>query len=328
MTSGPCNIRDMASQAAALSNTRIIIPVRNGGERWREVASALRGCVPDPAMIAVVDSSSTDGSDIIARKSGFEVETIDPRSFNHGRTRQEAVGRFCKGCAFAIFLTHDAVIETPESLIELLSAFDDGRTGAAYGRQLPHHDAGPFARHNAAYLYPSEDSTRSLTDVSRFGLRTTHLSNSFAAYRLEALHECGGFPDAMILGEDAYVAFLMLRSGWTISYRATAAVRHSHDYSLFQEMQRYFDYGVFHSQLPDLTSALGSAEGEGLRFVLSEMRYMAAAAPRLLPLVPLRNAAKYLGYRLGRHHRQLPLFMRRRLSMTRGYWNGASAGAS
>ena len=48
---------------------------------------------------------------------------------------------------------------------------------------------------------------------------------------------------------------------------------------------------------------------------------MARRAPWLLPLVPVRNAAKYAGYRLGRHFRALPLSMRRRLSMTRGFWD-------
>jgi rhamnosyltransferase len=123
------------------------------------------------------------------------------------------------------------------------------------------------------------------------------------------------------LGEDAHVALRMLQSGWTISYRATATVRHSHDYSLFQEMQRYFDYGVVHTQLPALLSEFGSPEAEGARFVTSELRYVAASAPWLLPLVPMRNAAKYLGYRLGRNFKKLPNSVRRRLSMTRGYWD-------
>jgi len=37
--------------------------------------------------------------------------------------------------------------------------------------------------------------------------------------------------------------------------------------------------------------------------------------------VVVRNAAKYLGYRLGRVFRKLPNSMRRRLSMTAGYWD-------
>jgi rhamnosyltransferase len=50
---------------------------------------------------------------------------------------------------------------------------------------------------------------------------------------------------------------------------------------------------------------------------------MTAVAPWLLPEVVVRNAAKYFGYRLGRVFRKLPNFMRRRLSMTTGYWDSS-----
>ena len=63
--------------APDLSEIRVIVPVRNGGDRWREVAKALALSVPSPAVVAVVDSSSTDGSDSIAAELGFELERID-----------------------------------------------------------------------------------------------------------------------------------------------------------------------------------------------------------------------------------------------------------
>jgi rhamnosyltransferase len=311
----------MSVLSAALCETRIIIPVRNGGVRWREAAAALLGAVPDPSMVAVVDSSSTDGSDVLAAELGFEVERIDPRTFNHGRTRQEAVDRFCHGREFALFLTHDAVIEGPGSLTMLLDAFSDPQVGAAYGRQLPHHNASPFGRHSASFLYPATSDVRTLSSAPRLGIRTAYISNSFAAYRIRALNECGGFPSTLILGEDTHVALRMLLAGWSISYCAAALVRHSHNYSVSQDMQRYFDFGVLHAQLPELLRELGEPEGDGLRFVKSELRYMTATAPWRLPEVVVRNAAKYLGYRLGRAFRSLPNSMRRRLSMTAGYWD-------
>jgi hypothetical protein len=35
----------------------------------------------------------------------------------------------------------------------------------------------------------------------------------------------------------------------------------------------------------------------------------------------VRSVAKYLGYRLGRAYERLPMSVRVRLSMTRGYWD-------
>jgi rhamnosyltransferase len=306
-----------------LTDARIIVPVRDGGVRWREAAQALRGAVPNPAVVAVVDSGSTDGSDRVAVENGFELERIDPRTFNHGRTRQRAVDRYCAGMEFAVFLTQDAVLEGPQSLGALLAAFADPALGAAYGRQLPHRGAAPFEAHMARFNYGPDSETRSLADAARLGLKAAYLSNSFAAYRISALRACGGFPSHLILGEDACVAVHMLLSGWKVRYCADARVRHSHAYSIRHETQRYFDFGVLHAQLPELLRNFGGAEGEGARFVLSELHYIAKNAPRLLPLVPLRNAAKYVGYRLGRMFEYLPKRICRRLSMTKVFWDGS-----
>jgi rhamnosyltransferase len=307
-----------------LSETRIIVPVLNGGSRWREAAAALKGSTPDPSMIAVIDSGSTDGSDAVAMQNDFELHRIEPRSFNHGRTRQEAIERFGKGKRFAIFLTQDAVVESPNTLTRLLDSFTDPRVGAAYGRQLPHNDAKPFEAHAALFNYQPASEMRSLEDARRLGIKAAFFSNSFGAYRISALVECGGFPEHLILGEDAYAAMRMLMSGWRVRYCAEALVRHSHAYSIAEEMRRYFDFGVMHAQIPELLERFGAPEGEGVRFVVSELRYMWATRPSRLPEVLVRNAAKYAGYRLGRVYTHLPHRVRVRMSMTKKYWNRES----
>lgn len=309
-----------------MNQVRIIIPVRNGGARWREAASALRAAVCDSSLVAVIDSGSTDGSDRVALECGFELERIDPRTFNHGETRQRAVDRYCTRREFGVFLTQDAVIEGPEALTVLLDAFSDPSVGAAYGRQLPHRGAAAFEAHMAFFNYGSRSETRSLADAARLGIKAAYLSNSFGAYRLSALRACGGFPSHLILGEDTYVAVKMLLSGWKVRYCADARVRHSHAYSIREEAQRYFDFGVLHAQLPELIRNFGSAEGEGARFVVSELRYVARQAPRLVALIPVRNAAKYAGYRLGRMFMYLPRSLCRRLSMTKVFWGRTAAG--
>ncbi len=301
-------------------DVRIIIPVRNGGARWREAASKLRETVPDPSRVVVVDSSSTDGSDRVAADCGFEVHRIDVRTFNHGRTRQQAVERFCTGLNFVVFLTQDAVVERRETLTALLNSFADAKVGAAYGRQLPHHGAQPFEAHAALFNYSDVSETRSFEDAGRLGIKAAFLSNSFAAYRIAALRECGGFPEHLILGEDAYVAMRMLVTGWRVHYCAEAPVRHSHAYTIREEMQRYFDFGVMHAQIPELLQRFGAPEGEGARFVLSEFNYVWKARSSLLPQVIVRNAAKYAGYRLGRMFERLPPGWRERMSMTKVYW--------
>jgi rhamnosyltransferase len=282
---------------------------------------AVAQAVPDTSLVAVVDSSSTDGSYEVALEHGFLLHRIPVSAFNHGRTRREAIERFCGGREFVVFMTQDAVLEGRDSLTKLLGVFADEKVGAAYGRQLPHHGARPFEAHAALFNYRSVSESRSLADLPKFGHKAAFLSNSFAAYRIALLDQVGSFPDHLILGEDTYVAMRMLTAGWTVTYCAEACVRHSHDYSIRQEMQRYFDFGVMHAQTPEFLRTFGAPEGEGMRFVLSELSYVWQVAPLQLPQVPLRNVLKYCGYRLGRAFVRLPASWRTHLSMTKGYWS-------
>ncbi len=310
-------------ELSVLGRTRFIVPVLNGGRRWREAAGAIAAAVPDVASVVVIDSGSSDGSDRVAVDSGFELHRIDRYTFNHGRTRQWAVEQFCADREFAVFLTQDAVLEGTQSLAALMDAFSDPSVGAAYGRQVPHAGAGAFEAHVILFNYGAHSETRSLADAPRLGIKTAYLSNSFAAYRLSVLASCGGFPSHLILGEDTFVAVNMLMAGWKIRYCADARVMHSHTYTIVQDAQRYFDFGVLHAQLPKLLHHFGNAEGEGARFFLSELRYIACHAPLSLPLVPVRNGAKYFGYRLGRNFIKLPRGLCRRMSMTKVFWPNA-----
>jgi rhamnosyltransferase len=223
--------------------------------------------------------------------------------------------------SFVIYLTQDAVVKGAESLTNILSGFNDPRVGATYGRQLPQVGARPIEVHGNQINFPEQSAVRSFADAPRFGVKTAYISNSFAAYRASALRECGGFPSHLILGEDAYVAMRMLLSGWRIAYCANAWVSHSHGYSVKEELERFFDYGVMHAQCADLVDRFGNSTDTGWHYLRSELRFIGRTAPWLLPEVGLRTLLKYTGYRLGRNHRHLPNGLRRWLSMTKGYWN-------
>jgi rhamnosyltransferase len=61
------------------------------------------------------------------------------------------------------------------------------------------------------------------------GLKTCFLSNSFAAHRLSALRQAGGFAPDLILGEDMHLAARLLLAGHAIRYQTSAQVYHSHN---------------------------------------------------------------------------------------------------
>jgi len=297
----------------------LCLPTRNAGPSLQKLLDSIHAQKTRPFKFLVVDSSSEDGTVLACRKAGAQVRVIPQEKFNHGGTRWKAVG-LLKGCPVVVFLTQDAVLADPGALGRLLQAFRDPQVGVAYGRQLPHPHSGLFGAHARLFNYPEVSSVKTLQDVPRLGIKTAFTSNSFAAYRVTALRSVGGFASDVILSEDMCAAGRMILAGWKVAYVAEARVYHSHDYSPTEEFKRYFDIGVLHAREPWILRSFGTAEGEGKRFVLSEIRYLASRAPWLLPMIGVRTAFKWAGYRLGILENRIPLSWKRRWSMNRSYW--------
>ena len=268
----------------------------------------------------VIDSSSNDGTQQQFTAAGFRVHTIPYEHFNHGTTRQLAV-ELCRDAEILIFMTQDAFLASPDSLKNLVAAFSDPSVGAAFGRQLPRETAGPIETHARLFNYPHESQLKSSEDIPSLGIKTAFISNSFAAYRYSALNEICGFPINTIVSEDTYVAAKLLEAGWKIKYCADATVYHSHNYTMKEEFQRYFDLGVFHSRQPWIICRFGQAEGEGMRFVRSQFGFLRKENKRLIPSALLRTVIKYFGYRAGFFEAYLPNKIKVWLSMQKNYWD-------
>lgn len=285
-------------------------------ERWID---AIQRQSLKPDRVLVMDSMSTDGTADLVRRAGFELVLIPRIEFGHGRTRQLALEKLAE-CDFVVFMTQDALLAAPDSLSCLLRAFDDSEVDVAYGRQLPHLNAGMIARHARAYNYPAQSEVRTLTPGNaKPGIHVAFCSDSFAAYRVGVLLANGGFPHEAMFGEDMIVtARCLLRFG-KVAYVAEATAHHSHDYSIWQDFRRYFDTGVFHKQQSWLIKRLGRAEGRGATFVVSELRHVLHHAPWRIPEVLIRTLFRYTGYRAGLAEHYFPLSLKRRWSMSRQF---------
>jgi len=298
---------------------KVIVPVCNGGEVWKEcVASLLKQEVPVSDVI-VIDSDSDDGSLEVSQSAGFIVHQIKKEEFNHGGTRQWAIDH-AGSVDIVVFMTQDAILYNCSSISNLIESFTDSTIGCAFGRQLPRVKAGLLEAHARYFNYPVESYTRSISDKERYGIKTAFISNSFAAYRVAALKESGGFPSDIILGEDTFVAGKMLLSNWKLAYVSDAVVYHSHNYSYFEEFKRYFDIGVFHVQNNWLLKSFGKAEGEGLRYIKSEFSFTLSKNFLLMPSVFVRTVFKYAGYKLGSKENNIPVSIKRLCSMHYRFW--------
>ncbi|MDU2063374.1 MAG: glycosyltransferase [Sporomusaceae bacterium] len=297
----------------------VVIPTRNGGAQVQRLFASLQAQSLQPQQVLVIDSTSKDQTAAWAKEFGFHLEIIPAASFNHGGTRQSAATQLA--VSFLIYLTQDVLLADSEAFAKLLRPFQDSSVSAVYGRQLPHQNAGLLGAHARIFNYGPESVVKSLDDAPRYGLKTAFLSNSFAAYRRSDLIAVGGFPATTILSEDMYVAAKLLLAGKKIAYQAEAKVYHSHDYTMLQEFQRYFDIGVFQARELWIRETFGQAEGEGARFVKSELAYLWCKGAILqIPGAMLRTLAKFLGYRLGFKESKIPLYLKKKFSMCKGYW--------
>jgi rhamnosyltransferase len=302
----------------------IVIPTFNARSHWAHLCTGLRLQGIPPSQVLIVDSSSDDGTRELAAGEGYEVVRIDRSDFNHGGTRQSALD-WVPWARIVVYLTQDAVLATPDSLDRLLSAFEDQDVAAAYGRQLPRLGAGPIESHARLFNYPPQSDVRDFESRHTLGIKATFLSNSFSAYRVDALREVGGFPSNVIMAEDALVTGKLLLAGWKAAYVADAQVYHSHAFTVAEEFRRYFDTGVYHQKEGWLTEWFGNPGGEGKRFVSSELAFLAPRHLYLVPYALLRNLAKAIGYQLGLREARLGAGWSRRFSYHKSYWDRSPA---
>jgi len=208
------------------------------------------------------------------------------------------------------------------SLEKLIKAFEYEMVGAVFGRQMPYEKTNIFGKHLRSFNYPEKSYIRTYNDRKKYGIKTPFLSNSFCAYRKSVLEEIGFFKNNLILGEDIYVGAKILKAGYKIAYCANACVYHSHNYSTIDEFKRYFDIGVFHKREKWILDDFGKAEGEGIKYIFSGIKYLWSEYKiYLLPELFIRISFKYMGYNLGYNHNILPLFLIKLFSMHKVWWN-------
>ena len=284
----------------------IVIPTCNaGGEFASLLAEIARQSLPIACKL-VIDSASTDGTADVARRHGWQVRSISMAEFSHGGTRQMAVELLPHDIEIVVFLTQDVRLPDRYSLEKLVGAFADNQdndqeahVAAAYGRQVPHEGASIYAAVDREFNYPAVSRIKSMADSRELGIKTTFLSDSFAAYRVQDLVAIGGFPKINIC-EDMYVAGKLLLAEKHIAYVAEAEARHSHEPKLEDMWHRYREMGRFQRQNPWIKESFGSAGGEGMKLLRYQVGriYKEKGIAGVLKILAF-DIVKFAAYKLG-----------------------------
>lgn len=299
----------------------VLIPVKNGGPLLGEVLdTVLAQQAPWPFEVIVVDSGSRDDSVEQARRRGVRVEQIDPAEFGHGRTRNY-LASLSRG-DFLVFITQDArpanvhwlhnLVEGCGSAPEVAGAFGPHRAhpGARLvtQRELQEHFAG----------FGNVLSRVRMEDRERFDREVGHrqflhfFSNNNSCLR-RSVWEHLPFPDVMF-AEDQTWMLAAIKAGYSKAYVPEAAVYHSHDFGVWETLQRNFDEASsFRRDFGyEIQSRLWRALASAVLLARRDARWLRQAGLRGVSWV--RHAAymaaielaRTVGQLLGTRYRSLP----------------------
>jgi len=276
----------------------LIIPTCNAGDLWEKVLIAIDEQRRQPNRKILLDSDSQDKTVALAKQHGFEVHAVSQETFNPGLTRQLGA-TLCPEAEVLIYMTQDATPADPRAFQTLTDCFLTPQIAVAYGRHRPHPDACITEQFKRNYLYPDQSQIRTADEIPAFGLRTAFCSNSFAAWRKNALDEIGGFENTQF-GEDMLATAKLILAGQAIAYCAEAEVIHSHPATLREAFQRGRQIGELHRHHPELRTQFGSPEKTGDGYLRQGIRFLAQNAPLTTPLFLFQSATKLLGFLSGK----------------------------
>lgn len=225
----------------------VVIPTLNGGDELRACLGAVHSqALEYPYEVICIDSGSTDNTLETCKEFDVRVLQIEPGTFNHGLTRNEAI-RHARG-EFVALLTQDAVPLGTDWLRHHVEALESMPEAAgSYGRQVLRPGVNPYLR----WRLEQWAATRPERTVQRMG----DLAAFEAAPPLEKLSRVA-FDDVnscirkavwesipfsgVEFGEDIDWGLRVIRAGYTIVYEPRARVLHSHNDSLRRDFLRVY----------------------------------------------------------------------------------------
>ena len=234
----------------------IVIPTLNGAATLPALLDGIwRQRVPFVFEVIAIDSGSTDGTVELLRARGVEVIAIDPRTFDHGLTRNHGI-EHARG-ELVVLTVQDAEPASDTWLNALTAPFArDARLAGTFARQQARSNAGGIARHYLSLWVAAgaEPRIAELASVAEFEALTP----------MERLNRCAfdnvcsciprsvwaqhPFPSVPI-GEDIAWGRTVLLAGYRLKYVPEAVVVHSHNRSARYELSRT---RALHAQLYQL----------------------------------------------------------------------------
>lgn len=302
----------------------VIIPTYKPGSDFVYLIEQLQKQTVKPNKIILMNTEEKyiqnflKESKILEKYDNIEIHHVSETEYDHGKTRDMGV-QFSKSPYF-LCMTQDAVPYDKYLIEELLKVLEKDNIASVYGKQLARENCHILENFTRKFNYPDESRIKTKEDIEKLGIKTYFCSNVCAAYKRVVYDKLGGFVKRTIFNEDMIYAAAVIKAGYSIGYVAQAQVIHSHHYTGKQQFHRNFDLGVSQADHPEVFSDVPS-EKEGGKLVSETLKFLIKEKhpEQILPFV-YQCGCKYLGYRLGKTYKKLPVGLVKKCSMNQNYW--------
>lgn len=306
----------------------VIIPVYKPDDKFLKLIELLEHQTYPVNQIIVINTeqkyyeSFFYGKNLQRNYLNMSVRHISKHEFDHGKTRNYGVSK--SDADYFLMMTDDAVPADFNLVENLIKALADDKIAVAYARQLPGEQAGVLENYTRNFNYPNQSKIKTKKDLDTLGIKTYFCSNVCACYNRKTFDKLGGFVKHTIFNEDMIYAAKAIGEGYGIAYVAEAQVIHSHKYTNKQQFTRNFDLAVSQADYPEVFASV-SSESEGIKMVKGAISHLKKEGEaRRIPELIVQSGCKYLGYKLGKNYKKLPIKLVKKCSMNQSYWEQKS----
>ena len=234
--------------------------------------------------------------DIIKRYNitSFELERSE---FSHSLTREKAIREYCES-NIVVMISQDIKLTNDSVFFNLVKDIDSGETVYNFAKQICTNKS--IEKYIRAKNYPSESYYVINDDVERMKFMAYFASDACSAYDRNIFIKVGGYCGYNIMmSEDALYSKIILDAGYKKKYCADAIVEHSHKYTLKQLYKRYYDTGIFQSQVTFFKDVKMEGAGMSLAMYVLKQALKHFDIPVLFRWFP-DMLSRYLGIKKGK----------------------------
>ena len=234
--------------------------------------------------------------DIIKKYNIISFE-LEKEKFSHSLTRELAIKEYCSS-KIVVMISQDIKLTNELVFYNLVKDIDSGETVYNFAKQICTNKS--IEKYIRAKNYPAESYYVVNSDVEKMKFMAYFASDACSAYNRDIFIKLGGYGGYdIMMSEDALYSKIILDAGYKKKYCADAIVEHSHKYTLKQLYKRYYDTGVFQSQITFFKDVKMEGAGMSLALYVLKQALKHFDIPVLFRWFP-DMLARYLGIKKGK----------------------------